>query len=199
MTTAVGQGPATVLINKIRQLEISRKREISRHKRFLEEVDREIAEAKHHLELVEAGLAPEMIETAEKIIFISGDTKMAAGGALEDAINDVAAGFDKLRKECIGAKRYDRFHQRCDVEYGFGPKHGTIVFAVGMTDECRGQSFTPEEIEACVRYLRVKGEGGRSPGLLAKRKRARPLGPALAPDIREDRPRPRDADTWTVA
>lgn len=36
-----------------------------------------------------------------------------------------------LKKEFLGYKNYAQFSdQRCDCEYGYGPKHGTIVFSI---------------------------------------------------------------------
>ena len=62
--------------------------------------------------------------------------------------------YKDLRRHYFGTKSYDRWYgQRTDCEYGYGPRHGYIMFSVGLKHEFRDHVFTPEEIEACVYYL----------------------------------------------
>lgn len=44
-----------------------------------------------------------------------------------------------MAKEYLGIKNYASFgDQREDHQYGYGPKHGSIVFSIGRADEYRG-------------------------------------------------------------
>lgn len=75
-----------------------------------------------------------------------------------DAIKDVAAGAPRLRERYFGRKFYEAFDQREDHKYGFGPKHGTIVFRIGLTQAVldrleEGGELTQEERDAVILYL----------------------------------------------
>ncbi len=62
--------------------------------------------------------------------------------------------YGDLHREYFGAKDYDHWvSQRCDCEYGMGPRHGHIVFAIGLRREVRGHDLTPTRREAAVYYL----------------------------------------------
>lgn len=109
--------------------------------------------------MTRAAITDEQISLARSVIDLHG-VGNSAGGAFQAAVNAVALGGNALREQYIGAKRYDRFHQRCDCRYGYGPTHGWIVFSVGLTPEVREREvaegeriLTPEESEAAVRYL----------------------------------------------
>ena len=57
--------------------------------------------------------------------------------ALEDAIGAIQSNpSTALKKEYIGVKNYAHFgDQRCDIENGYGPKHGTIVFKISRVSD----------------------------------------------------------------
>lgn len=86
-------------------------------------------------------------------------------GCVHDAIRQLATGepvrtrtyYGDLWRVYFGTKNYDRWRgQREDHEYGYGPKHGSTCFRIGVTDEARqrGQAdLTPEEIEAAIYFL----------------------------------------------
>ena len=79
--------------------------------------------------------------------------------AVAAARNDLAGGAQKLRKVYFGVKNYDRFgDQREDHQYGYGPKHGSIVFSIGLQRERAerlndGDELTPDEIEDALYVL----------------------------------------------
>ena len=70
---------------------------------------------------------------------------------IEEAIAAIQKdGAEALATRFLGAKNYAQFgDQRCDCEYGYGPKHGWIVFEVGR----REKSNTPKTLGADHVYL----------------------------------------------
>jgi hypothetical protein len=140
----------TELVAHLRRL---RKRTIEEHKASLAVIDRQIEEGLHRRSLAMEGLSPDMLSVAQSVIRIRGRVGESAEGAFDAAITDLSEGCPILKKRYIGAKRYERFHQRVHHEYGYGPKHGSIVFAVELTDEARGRDLTASEREAAVRWL----------------------------------------------
>lgn len=78
--------------------------------------------------------------------------------------------YKNLFHHYYGTKSYDRWDgQRSDHEYGFGPRHGSIIFQFGLIDDVRKRKnfiesnsnaaddiqdlITPEEREAVLYYL----------------------------------------------
>lgn len=61
--------------------------------------------------------------------------------ALRDARLAIIRGGRSLLTRYIGMKRYDGFYQREDHTYGYGPKHGSIVWRVGLTREVRERFY----------------------------------------------------------
>lgn len=151
--------PVADLVARIASLREARKVMLERHRSELGELDRSIEDAIHRRDLAAVGLPDGMLDIAKQVIQIRGRVAESAEGALAAAIDDLAAGCPILRERYIGAKRYEGFHQREDHEYGYGPKHGSIVFAVELTSEARqrlravGATLTAEEREAAVRWL----------------------------------------------
>lgn len=70
----------------------------------------------------------------------------------------MAEGGGNLRRKFFGTKDYDRWSdQRCDCAYGYGPRHGTIVFSVGLDRQFRDRwaagEMDPGDIDAALYYL----------------------------------------------
>lgn len=56
---------------------------------------------------------------------------------------------DWAKKMYYGIKNYASFgDQREDHEYGYGPRHGTIVFSIG-----RGKNFDPSKKDIYIEFL----------------------------------------------
>lgn len=72
------------------------------------------------------------------------------------AVNDLASAKDEMKRHYFGLKDYDRWsHQREDHEYGSGPRHGSIVFRIGLTDDARKQDgLTLQQRDDAIYYLR---------------------------------------------
>lgn len=95
---------------------------------------------------------------APVVVWLRGDLREDAEGALRTALTDLLNGAATLRDLYIGAKRYDRFHQGIACRYGYGPTHGRVVLGIGLRDEVRrrladGGSLTVEEIAASWEWL----------------------------------------------
>lgn len=90
-----------------------------------------------------------LVQIAESILDILGDIT-----ALD--INEIAAlkiAKGGLRRGYVGNKQYQSFHQRADNDYGYGPKHGSIVERIGLKPEYRVVELSDKEKDACIYYL----------------------------------------------
>ena len=79
------------------------------------------------------------LKDAAMNIYIQGCPTTGARMALiEEAISEIQAdGAAALKTRYLGIKNYAQFgDQRCDCEYGMGPRHGGIVFRVGRQRNC---------------------------------------------------------------
>ncbi len=140
------------------------------HSATLEKLDAELQVAQREYEILLSGLDIEKVQLAEDVLkvvirdgFGSGDDV----SAVNDFIYWLASG--EKAKDCIyspmqaayGTKNYDGFkHQRCDSKYGFGPRHGIVVFSVGL--KSREAEPTASERAACIYYLELL-KAGRLP------------------------------------
>lgn len=128
---------------------------------------RELARLDAKAAMVAANLDVDRIQRALDVINIRGEAW--AGPAhdpvnrdrlrvVDDAIADLAAGAPRLRNVYFGTKDYDRFvDQRCDCDYGYGPKHGWIVFSVGLCRRHRQPTW--EQIEDALYLLHAFEHG----------------------------------------
>ncbi len=99
------------------------------------------------IDLVRIGLALENIH-CEGIPSNSGRTKI-----IEEAIELIQKnGETALMDGFLGMKNYAHFgDQRCDCDYGMGPKHGSVVFSVGRYRDIESNPVLGEnEIYALV-------------------------------------------------
>ncbi len=121
----------------------------------------------------------EKIRNAESIIEIRGkmgeqetyDGKFSAMGigddlsAVEQAIKWMACSYQPtsytdLNSVYFGCKDYDRWtHQREDCQYGYGPRHGSIVFAIHLRSEHRNKGLTEQQRSDCIYYLEALKAG----------------------------------------
>ena len=119
------------------------------------------------LSMSRAGLDLEKIALAKTIIFVDGE--FMKGGqdkysVIHDAIMTLATGvpvrkvYGDLWMRYFGTKNYNCWHgQREDHEYGYGPRHGSTIFKVGIVEQVRKNrkqsELTTDEIEAAIYYL----------------------------------------------
>ena len=115
---------------------------------------RELAESEA---LLAGGVDLDRLLHGQHVIYIHGDYRRIGGesaSCVAAAKADLAAGAQNLKKDYFGAKNYDRWSgQRCDCTYGYGPTHGSIVFAIGLTDAARKMDLTDEMIEDALYVL----------------------------------------------
>lgn len=114
---------------------------------------------KSKIRMFEDGLSLDLVGTAERLLDISGRYKPngAIAKLVWDAIQDIANGCPKLRREYFGIKTYDRWDaQRSDHPYGMVPRHGSIWFSVGLSRDFRrdDRDMTVEEADSCIYALR---------------------------------------------
>jgi hypothetical protein len=146
----------------------------------LAELIREYESAAREYKLAtEAGLDIERIRNAESVIRIRGKmgerrdyqgnfVGMGLGddlSAVEQAIKWMACSYspnayDDLNAVYFGTKDYDHWsHQRNDCEYGCGPRHGSIVFAIELREEHRHKGLTEQQRSDCIYYLEALKAG----------------------------------------
>lgn len=119
-----------------------------------------LAAATTNVRRLEVGLDQSAIARAEAVLFVAGSYAKAGedrASARSDAIRAIVAGGGDMWDSCIGTKSYAGWHgQRCDCGYGFGPRHGSIIFNIGFRPDVLRRdprALTETEIEDCVYYL----------------------------------------------
>lgn len=135
-------------------------------KRRGDELRRKIQDLDLVAEAVGDGLDLAKIEAARKVIEVRGRYEHAGTdrrSVITDAIKQLVTGepirayYGDLWRVAFGTKNYDRWSgQRSDHEYGYGPRHGSTVFSVGLASDVRKRDpreLTPDEVEAAVYYL----------------------------------------------
>lgn len=135
---------------------------IRNHENFLDRTDKFIKELQRQREIIMNGLNQNYISTAEEILYVGGlRNNYYDSTVVRDAINDIVNNCVKIKNEYFGSKNYSGWtYQREDHKYGYGPKHGHIVFEIGLRNP--KQELTEEEKECCLYYLNaIKNEDSR--------------------------------------
>lgn len=115
----------------------------------------------------QGGLTAEQIEAAEALVLVRGRWEgEGQPSVLADAKRDIASGPTRLRVEYFGAKDYDRWRgQREDHRYGYGPRHGSTVFSIELTEEGRKrEDWTDEDRDSALRYIEAKARALKEEG-----------------------------------
>jgi hypothetical protein len=85
--------------------------------------------------------------------------------AVEQAIKWMASSYQPtfytdLNTVFFGCKDYAHWsHQREDCQYGYGPRHGSIVFAIELREDHRGKGLTDQQRSDCIYYLEALKAG----------------------------------------
>lgn len=135
--------------------------EATRHSETMQRLNAELASLSVRAKMMIANIDPDKIEQAKCIVDVRGIYAKAG----EDreiqrcaAIAAILAGGERLRHEYFGTKDYAHWHgQAANHAYGMSPRHGSIIFSIGLTAEVRKRPapmLTEQEIEATVHYLR---------------------------------------------
>jgi hypothetical protein len=148
---------------------IARRCELESESRVLQEtyeakeaaIDDAILATDKLIKAIEEGMAADDWQAARSIVAIEWDKKVTTGDVVQcfyDAVEFFRSPppVGALRSVYYGVKSYDRWpSQREDHQYGFGPKHGSIWFRIGLVNGERDREYTEEERLACIRYLRA--------------------------------------------
>lgn len=116
------------------------------------------------------GLDIERIRSAESVITVRGADHVGKGdtnSAITQAVQWFACSYapthyTDLKRVFFGCKNYDRWVcQRDDCEYGYGPRHGSTVFAIQLNKEFRGENtgLTEQQRSDCIYYLEALRAG----------------------------------------
>lgn len=151
-------GNVTVLETRKRELKTNLLSEQSRHRYAIKMLRDELVLIELQLQQMSNGIDTALVQLAESVVHVVGlfdNAGQDRESAREDAITEILSGGGKLRSEQFCTKTYASWHgQRSDHAYGYGPRHGWIIFRIGLTPEARKRDLTAEEIEAAVYYLR---------------------------------------------
>lgn len=134
--------------------------ERERHERALKGLRAELELVATNATISANGIDDSKVLHAEHVIYVRGNFEKAGEdrvGCREAAIADILQGGRRLKTEAFGTKNYAHWHgQRSDHGYGYGPKHGSIIFQIGLIKPVleREGPLTEEEIESAVYYLR---------------------------------------------
>lgn len=133
------------------------KLEEERHKKAMEDFKEGLRSSEERIQLASGDLDESRIDHAEHVMYVRGSYADAGGeraAAMSNAKAAILHGGGSLKTEYQGTKSYDRWHgQWIACGYGYGPRHGTVIFCIGLTDEARKRDLTEDEIEACLYYL----------------------------------------------
>jgi hypothetical protein len=132
------------------------------HKKRMDGLRSEFELADTQCKLLIDGIDESKVLLAEHVIHVSGQYVNAGENRSESrerAIKYLLSGGGALMHEYVGTKDYAHWHgQGSDHSYGMGPKHGTIIFSIGLCRPIRERVSNPalseEEIDAAVYYLR---------------------------------------------
>lgn len=170
--------PAFRLTEAIRSIALLRA-DLAAHERqaeqYADSLKAQIGHLSRSVALDGALLDQGKIDLARTVIFVRGSYERAGedrASVIQDAVAFFATGpkpYKDLRQGYYGTKNYDRWSgQRSDHPYWAGPSHGSICFAVGLTDEARKRDeFSAEEVEACL-YLLTRIEAVQKAEAAAK-------------------------------
>lgn len=145
----------TELVQKLSEAKKKKLQLMNQYQINLSSINSEISTISKHLSITNVGLDLEMVNRGMLVIEF-GETKGIdeRNKCVNDAISDLAGGAKKLNERYFGTKDYAHWNdQREDHEYGYGPKHGSIVFRVGLRREYLRKELTPEDIECAIYCL----------------------------------------------
>lgn len=128
------------------------------YQRGKKEIEESIKAARQDISVITAGLDIEKIRLAEFAFEFEGDPRdyPEAAKAIADAKAEIAASDKPLQKRYIGLKCFGGWiGQRSDHEYGYGPRHGSIVLSIGVRRGMIGEPLSEGVREAAHYYLEV--------------------------------------------
>jgi len=147
------------IVTEKQAIEIALDIERKKFDEFVAKSSARLKELRRLQDMACGGINIDYVQIAERVIAVEGkphaitnDTQNGKTIA-DEAIEDIALGCPHLKAQYFGNKRYEGFYQRCDCEYGYGPRHGYIVDRIELKH--RGSTvLTDEEKDACIYYLK---------------------------------------------
>jgi len=138
------------------------KAENERHEQESKRLKAILDEANRLYKIALNGHSIDFVSMAESVISIRGtyDESGEQPSAVRAFIKWLATGecgaYSNPKKQYLGTKNYDRWtSQRTDCEYGMGPTHGGINFAIQLHPDFRKDDvdLSQEQKDACIYYL----------------------------------------------
>lgn len=145
----------TELIQKLDEAKKKKSELTEQYEKNLSSVNSEISTITKHLNITNAGLDLEKVTHGMQVVKF-GETKdiFERKKCVTDAMSDLANGAKRLKERYFGTKDYAHWSdQREDHLYGYGPKHGSMVFRVALQGEYLRKELTPEDIECAIYCL----------------------------------------------
>lgn len=125
-----------------------------------------IKEWERQYNIVLAGVDLDKIQEAESFMEFRGLNTFPKGDdikAANDAINwfaGASSNWLNLNTNFFGTKDYSGWsHQREDNSYGYGPKHGSTVFSIGLQSDYRNKELTESQRASAIYYLEMLKAG----------------------------------------
>lgn len=129
----------------------------------------ELAEDEHmliqKLDVSLITMARGILETHGLEHFAVDEYNMHSGEFADNAmilqiIDDVLAGCKALGAAYFGVKNYAGFvHQGIRCEYGMGPRHGHVVWSIGLKEQYRGTGLSAKQQNAVIYFLTCVRKG----------------------------------------
>lgn len=121
-------------------------------------LDAALQATRHQIGCAKAGFDNDRIENALKVLKVEGSYENGGderATVIRDAVDWLATGecacYYNLDQADFGTKQYAHWHgQRSDHEWG-GPKHGSIIFRIGLQD--RKRELTKDERSDAIYFL----------------------------------------------
>lgn len=150
--------------------------ELERHQDEVNRIRGEIAEAESKRAHEAAGTTEEELDLARGLVevTINGEPEYQSLNideqVIQEAVEDLAGGCLTLRSEFFCRRHYAGTFVRETYRYGMGPKHGNVVFSIGLTKDTRDffkrwnkipTGEGGEAVNAAIRYLLGLKEAGQ--------------------------------------
>jgi hypothetical protein len=143
---------AELILKEKEILEILEKERL-RHACEMERLQTELLSVRAECNMILQNLDVERMRRGEKLIGVTGDPNTEnRKHVVREAIVEISKGGGRLKEVYLGTKNYAHFiDQPTESAYGFVPKHGHVVFRIGL----RGprEQLSPNEIEDAIYYL----------------------------------------------
>jgi hypothetical protein len=145
--------PVTAAWQRVHNLRCDIAAEQERQTAAMTKLQSELAEAGKAAALTGDGVDPERVARARAVLSVKGSPVNSKRMAVvRDALDDLASGGHRLAQRQMGTKDYAAWSdQREDHNYGYGPKHGSMVFQIGLANP--KELLTPEQTEDALGFL----------------------------------------------